>query len=995
MTLEHARLQIADIVERWQSLSPADVRQYNEENTKNIFIQPLFEALGWDFHDINEVTAEQPAARGRVDFAFRVNGVSRFYLEAKPLRDELSSNSEWVKQAVGYAYGKGIPWVILTNFKELWGFTGDGDRRFITLNADGFTATIERLWLLSKESVASGYLERGLAVEGVIPPRIPVEQRLYSQLRDWRETLFNEINQYNRNLSLDAVDETIQKLFNRLIFIRTAEDRGIEERRLLSALRQYGNRTLRRSLLREVRSIFDYYDQHYDSDLFATHLLDSASNQAYIEDPTLQEIIQGLYEVPSGLVSYDFGAIDADILGAVYEQYLGHVTQIVRRRAEEIQLRMELGNTEQQASEEVAQVIARPVGRRKQGIYYTPKWVTDYIVGETVGKFIQENAETPQSIHNVKILDMSCGSGSFLIRAYDELLRWHSEGFDRAEDDIDPHERTAILRSNIYGVDLDPQAVEVARLNLMLRAMARRENLPSLADNLKTGNSLIDGDAEELKVYFGEDWEGKQPFDWEREYEPIMKDSGFDIIIGNPPYVRIQSIGRPEAKFYRKNYESAYGSFDLYVIFIERALKLLKPGGRLGFITSGKFLKNAYGKKIQEILKNNTTIEQVVDLSAMQVFPDATTYPIIIVFRKGVEEHDIAYTAVEQQADSETQPPDLGVATVIPAKQDAITEGIWPPPMPENRRLIDKLESMSDRLGRVSSNIFTGIQTSADRIYHLQELGKPHNGKVRVFSRSLDNELELEVALLKPLLSGKHIQRYVATPDGELLLFPYHVDDSKATLIPSNVFADCYPLNWEYLTANKDSLEGRERGRMRHDRWYSYVYPKNLALNRLRKLAIPRLVQNLKVAYDTDGKFYLDNVDVGGVLLRDDGEDNYLYVLALLNSKLIDWHFRKISVPFRGNFRSANRQFIEPLPIRRIESSNTADSEVHRAIVEKARRMLKLQGRVGPVRDMFTNRRTDLLHEIARVDSDIDDLVYELYGLTSAERRLVESEGTR
>ena len=171
--------------------------------------------------------------------------------------------------------------------------------------------------------------------------------------------------------------------------------------------------------------------------------------------------------------------------------------------------------------------------------------------------------------------------------------------------------------------------------------------------------------------------------------------------------------------------------------------------------------------------------------------------------------------------------------------------------------------------------------------------------------------------------------------------------------------------------------------------------PRIFALNRLRKLAIPRLVQNLKVAYDTDGKFYLDNVDVGGVLLRDDGEDNYLYVLALLNSKLIDWHFRKISVPFRGNFRSANRQFIEPLPIRRIESSNTADSEVHRAIVEKARRMLKLQGRVGPARDMFTNRRTDLLHEIARIDSDIDDLVYELYGLTSAERRLVESEGTR
>ena len=372
MAIEQAKLQITEIVQRWQSLSPAVVRdEYNEENTKNRLIQPLFEALGWDFHG-DEVTAEHAAARGRVDFAFRVNGVSRFYLEAKPLRDDLSSNSEWVKQAVGYAYGKGIPWVILTNFKELWGFTGDGDRRFITLSAADYTASIGRLWLLSRESVTSGLLERQLGMEGTIPPRIPVEQRLYGQLRDWREGLFNEINQYNRNLSLSTVDETIQKLFNRLIFIRTAEDRGIEERRLLAALRQYRDGNIR-SLLSEIRSIFEYYDQNYDSDLFVPHLFDSASNHAYIEDPTLSEIIQGLYEVPSGLVTYDFAAIDADILGAVYEQYLGHVTQIVRRRAEEIQLRMESGNTEQQAWEEVAQVIARPMGRRRQGIYYTPK----------------------------------------------------------------------------------------------------------------------------------------------------------------------------------------------------------------------------------------------------------------------------------------------------------------------------------------------------------------------------------------------------------------------------------------------------------------------------------------------------------------------------------------------------------------------------------------------------------------------------------------------
>ena len=262
MNLEQAKQEIGQLVERFQALSPSQLRQLNEENTKNVFIQPLFEALGWNFHDLSEVTAELRAGRGRVDFAFRVNGVSQFYLEAKPLRDNLESNAEWAKQAVGYAYSKGIPWVILTNFKDLWGFTGDGARRFITLNARDYTASVNRLWLLSKESVASGLLEQELAKEGAIPPSIPVEQRLYDQLRGWREELFNEINQYNRSLRLEAVDETIQKLFNRLIFIRTAEDRGIEEKLLLSALKQYEDGTLSRSLLKEVRSIFIYYDKY-------------------------------------------------------------------------------------------------------------------------------------------------------------------------------------------------------------------------------------------------------------------------------------------------------------------------------------------------------------------------------------------------------------------------------------------------------------------------------------------------------------------------------------------------------------------------------------------------------------------------------------------------------------------------------------------------------------------------------------------------------------
>ncbi len=177
---------------------------------------------------------------------------------------------------------------------------------------------------------------------------------------------------------------------------------------------------------------------------------------------------------------------------------------------------------------------------------------------------------------------------------------------------------------------------------------------------------------------------------------------------------------------------------------------------------------------------------------------------------------------------------------------------------------------------------------------------------------------------------------------------------------------------------------------MRHERWYAYVYPKNLALHDYPKLAVPRLVHRLECAYDGEGKLYLDNVDVGGVLLKESSRENYLYVMGLLNSCLLDWQFRQISAPFRGGYRSANWQFLEPLPIRRIDFSNASDKAMHDGLVVLIERMLELQRRVQPVRGTGLSEEQDLLREVERVDAEIDKLVYDLYGLTEAERRVVE-----
>ena len=990
---EELSAAIEVLVDKYQRLSPLEISAYNEENTKNGFILPLFGVLGWDVTDESEVSAEHPTGDGRVDYTFKINGVSRFFLEAKPLRDELAHHPEWVKRAVSYAYNKGIPWVVLTNFKELWVFAGDAQgRRFLTLSAEDYLTDIDKLLLLSKSATEEDLLRKEAVKVGVVPPEITVEKRLYQQLRTWREELFKQLHEYDKTLPLTRIDEIIQRLFNRLIFIRTCEDRRLEDPVLMPLLRRHRDEHRRGVLLVEgLRRVFRQFDGYYDSDLFDRHMVD----QAHIDDGPLETILAGLYQVPGALAEYDFSLIDADILGRVYEQYLGHVSQIVARRHREMQLRLDRGLPAQQAMEEIIEVVEAPQRRKERGIYYTPKWVVHYIVRQTVARFIEEHKDRPDAIHQIKILDPACGSGSFLIRAYDELLRWHAAHAGMALEQLTQEYRMPILRENVFGVDLDQQAVEIARLNLLLRALARRERLPTLADNVKRGNSLISGEEAELRPYFGDGWRDKQPFDWEQEFANVMEGGGFDVVIGNPPYVRIQSLLRAEADYYRGNYESAFGSFDIYVLFIERGLKLLRPGGRLGFITSGKFLKSQYGKRLQALLNREATVEHIVDLSSQRVFAEATTYPAMIVLRKGAAEEPLRYQFVDVDLQASPQAPDLSGFQTAEVPQSAITGSTWPPPTGEAKALIDKLASQSEALGSLCKNVFTGLQTSADNVYVLEKRGEPDKGLVRVYSKALDKEAELEIGLLKPLLSGKHIDRFFTLETQQLLLFPYRVSEGKAELISVNEFEATYRRSWEYLRANREALEAREGGKMRHERWYAFGRTQSLGLHDYPKLAIPRLVRHLQVFCDSQGEFYLDNVDVGGVILKNTSDDSYKFVLGLLNSKLLDWYFRQVSAPFRGDFRSANRQFIEPLPIRRVDLSEANDKAVHDRIVRLVEEMLELQKRLAPLQDTPCTERDDLMHAIALKDSEIDNAVYDLYGLTEAERRLVEEETAR
>jgi len=526
---------------------------------------------------------EQNASKGRVDYAFKLNGVAQFYVEAKPLKADLT-NPDFIKQTVTYAYNKGVTWAVLTDFEGLRLFNAQKGTPYINLNYQDYVKRLDKLWLLSRESLEKGLLNKEAAIDGALPLSVPIEKRLFNQLRQWREDVYNQLSGYNKSLAPTQIDQAIQRLFNRLIFIRTCEDRMIEERHLLAAVHQHKSGGYKKNKLSEMlRQIFHEFDDYYDSELFAPHIIDS--DQLFIEEPTIEAILNGLYDIPGAIASYDFSLIDADVLGQVYEQYLGYVATKAKQKP---QTQMALGLP----GGTLIEFTEKKQHRKEQGIYYTPKFVTNFIVKATVGRFLQDH--THEEISNVRILDPACGSGSFLIRAYDELLNYHASHMGKDVGDLHQDERLPVLKHSIFGVDLDSQAVDIARLNLLLRSLAERKTLPNLAENIKQGNSIISGIPECLEQYFGHEYKAKRPFDWTAEFPDVIKAGGFDIVIGNPPYGA--EFDADDRRYIDDQYPRSRDNKNSAMVFIEKGLSLTKEGGFFSFIIPKSL---AYSQKWQ------------------------------------------------------------------------------------------------------------------------------------------------------------------------------------------------------------------------------------------------------------------------------------------------------------------------------------------------------------------------------------------------------------
>ena len=372
------------------------------------------------------------------------------------------------------------------------------------------------------------------------------------------------------------------------------------------------------------------------------------------------------------------------------------------------------------------------------------------------------------------------------------------------------------------------------------------------------------------------------------------------------------------------------------------------------------------------------------------MFAEATTYPVIIILQKGLTQKPLNYVFIHNDG---LQPPDIAAIQPVIAGQNAITRGVWPLLTTDNK-LLDKLSYNSVTLGDIAERIFQGLVTSADKVYILEKRVELADGKVRAYSRSLAREIELEKALLKPLLMGDDIERYRYPVPAKLLLFPYKIDNDKAELITAQEFISSYPLCWQYLLDNRKVLENREHGKMKHENWYAYVYPKSLALHDKPKLLTGVLAKKSRFTSDNEGIFYFmggGNAGGYGITLKSTTKEAPLYILGLLNSNLLDFNLKKISSPFRGGFFSYAQRYIERLPIRQIDFDNPSEKTTHNKLVTLIEKMLELNKKLVPIQALYSRERDELIKQIEMTDKEIDKLVYNLYGLNEEECRIVEA----
>lgn len=987
---------ILDLVERFERNRGAyKSANYNETQLRREFLDPFFKALGWDIDNeqgyaeaykdvIHEDAIKVGEATKAPDYCFRIGGARKFFLEAKKPAVDIKNDASPAFQLRRYAWTTKLPLSVLSDFEELAVY----DCRVKPDQND--EASVARILLIpyteyasrwdeiasvfSREAVLKGsfdkYAEENKAKRGTAV----VDDAFLQTIETWRKELAENLALRNKKLTQRELNFAVQRIIDRIIFLRIGEGRGIEDYGKLQALAREDG------IYPRLGQLFEQADDRYNSGLFhfkpekgRHEAPDELTLGLHLDDKLLRGILKSLYYPES---PYVFSALPADVLGQVYEQFLGKVIRLTEGHH--------------------AKVDDKPEVKKAGGVYYTPTYIVEYIVQNTVGTLLE--GKTPNQAAKLKILDPACGSGSFLLGAYECLLKWHLDFYTKDDPakwakgrnptlvqisgggwKLTIAERKRILLDNIYGVDIDAQAVETTKLSLLLKVlegetqqslqpallMLQERALPDLGDNIKCGNSLIGPDfyQQQLLPLNEEERYRVNVFDWEKEFSEILKAGGFDAVIGNPPYVRIQGFPADQIAYFSSRYASATGNFDLYIPFIERGSQLLRAGGKLGMITPNKFFRTDYGEGLRRLLSAENLVGRIVDFGANQVF-DATTYTCLLFLRRGgANRFEIAEVAASQNA--------LAEAQFESRDADCLTEKAWTFADEATSTLLVKSTRNTVRLLDLPAEMSRGSSTGDDEVFVIEK------GSVSV-----------EPQALRVPLFASDFGRYRFAPSGKWrVIFPYELGRDGFLLHSETVFRQKLPKTYRYLAEHQPELKRRKQFK----EWFGYSAPRNLELHDRAHIAVPLLAdRGLFALIPPQLRGRLCPMASGGftITLGQSAKVRPEYVLGLLNSRLLFWRLQKISNVFRGGWITCTKQYFGELPMRVINFSDKSDKSHHDHIVKLVEEMLNLHRSLAAAKT--PQEGTSLDRQIAATDTQIDRLVYDLYDLTAEEIQIVE-----
>lgn len=968
---------------------------YNEHNCRIEFIDPFLELLNWDLSNkqgkapqFREVITENYSAdTGRPDYSMTLNGVIKFHVEAKKPFVAIDKLSKPAYQARRYGWLSKSKISVLTNFEYLIIYdttivpNESDDVNVAVIKKYHYTEYIDNIdeifSMISKNSVYTGEFDNrvdsyctNIRNKGL---QLPIDEHFLNSINKWRISIGNYLYKV-KGYKLEIINDCVQDFINQIIFIRICEDRRLPIYRKLKEVLDEDE------LIIELEKLFREADKKYDSSLFSGEFIIFDLNNNIIRN-----IIDELYYPKS---PYQFNLIQPNILGEIYEMFLAEHLVISN-----------------------GDIILEPKEKNlNRDIVTTPLEIVKYMVESSLSEICKN--KTPQEILDLKIADIACGSGIYLIEAYEWLIRYVTQWYERNDKKflIDNGNgdyslgfdyKKQILENCIFGIDIDVHAVEVAKFNLMLKLLegeteptlrGKEKVLPNLRNNILCGNSLIDFEKINYNKLSDEEKVKICAFDWGK----INNGNLFDLIIGNPPYVAtefmIKLLDKNEFKAYKSKYKTAKKQFDKYFIFIERAIEKIKRDGYVCYIVPNKFAKIKSGEELRTLLGDNKYVKEYIDFGAEQLFKKRgkTVYSSILLLNKSVNDK-FKYSEVDNLAKwySNTEKKEKILdSTILRSLPWALTTD------KEEMDLIAQMYANSVELSE-EVDIFTGIQTSAEQppIYWFStnEIKDEDESSFTIFK--FDKIYKIEKSILrryfKPVLKKeKNLGTYDIWNTNKYIIFPY---DESGKLYDISIMKNKFEGTFEYLLDNYDRLKPKQIDKTgkrdvpmaTEDTWYQYGRTQGLtAFNNRNKLIVGILSKKPMYLYDKNN-LLISSGDTAGYCAigkKENSKYQLEFIQAYLNHPYMEKLLSIIGSDFEKGYYSRGKSILDRVPLKIIDFNNSVHRSIYENVVNKTRRIYEINEKLIE-KNLSKKDLIALEDEKLYLAKDIEELITKVYSI--------------